>query len=95
MSDDNRTPADRFQAAMMDNDWLCDSTVGHEVGTCLGCITVALAATGLEARVAQQEAENERLLGTLRTLWEESDNYYIANALREEVLAALTPPGGA
>jgi hypothetical protein len=39
----------RFQAAMMENDWLCDSTVGHEVGTCLGCITAALT-VALEAR---------------------------------------------
>jgi hypothetical protein len=51
--------AQRFQGAMMENDWLCDSTVGHEVGTCLGCITVALNAAGVPALLDVAEAAQE------------------------------------
>lgn len=46
--------AQRFQAAMMENDWLCNSTVSHEAGTCLGCITAALTVSlGPTPRVAE------------------------------------------
>ena len=59
--------AERFQAEMMSNDWLCESTVGHEVGTCLGCISVAMK-PALAALLSALDEERRRHDGARREL---------------------------
>ena len=76
---DIETAALRFQAEMMANDWLCDSTVGHEVGTCLGCITVALG----PALTAYNEAIGEKVGRSADEVISELGSDYVTNLSRE------------
>ena len=91
---DIETAALRFQAEMMANDWLCDSTVGHEVGTCLGCITVALVpaitayneAIGNESRGAETSQRAEQSKAELAALRAENERLFSeVTALMAEV----------